>query len=323
MDRSLFVFGNGLGMSLNSEYFSLSTGLKNVWNGSEHFRIEHKKLVVSAIPNLSFEDDFPEGEEQLDKLQVAIVASEFLRGFETAEVEWLNNKSREFPEAFRRFIHEVASYFHDSPNKLSDDFLNPLSQFIDETKSHVAVLNYDNLLYDGFVDKGLLRGYYGSLIDGFNKTGFSKKNLDRHNIHRHGWYLHLHGSPLFVGNRKLMRTERDFLIPDEQSHIVLTHVQHKPLVISSSKILLEYWSRFSTACKEVEKVILFGYSGLDTHLNKIIKSTCLDKKIIVIEWEGAGSFEERGKFWKKVFPGHNFSLFQIDNILNFVDWESI
>jgi hypothetical protein len=204
MSRSTLIFGNGLGMAVNNQYFSLSAGLKSVWNGSEHFQQKHKLLVKSAIPGLS-DDDFPESEEQLDQLQVAVVASEFLRNFETDNVKWLNENSRELPNAFRRFVHEVASYFHDSGLALPTPFITSLTDFIKLTKSHVAVLNYDNLLYDSFKEADVLSGYNGALIDGFHRNGFSKENLDRQNVQRLGWYLHLHGSPLFVSNRKLMR----------------------------------------------------------------------------------------------------------------------
>ena len=247
-------------MALDEDYFSLSTGLKSVWEGSEHFRTEHKRLLVSAIDGLSI-NDYPQSEEQLDQLQVAIVASEFLRNFESVDVKWLSEMSREFPEAFRRFVHEVASYFYDSGKALPDSFVSHLSDFVKETKSHVAVLNYDNLLYDSFTNSGVLSGFDGTLIDGFLKAGFAKGNLDRKNTNMLGWYLHLHGSPLFVGNRKLMRDQRGFVEPDERSHIVLTHVEHKPLVIASSPILSEYWSRLPKALKEADKVIIFGYSA--------------------------------------------------------------
>lgn len=320
MERKLLIFGNGLGMSLDSEYFSLSTALKEIWKGSEHFQEEHKRLVISALPNINTGDEFPDSETQLDTLQVAIVASEFLRNFESNEIQWLNENSRKFPEAFKRFIHEVASYFHDSEYFLPDEFIKPLSTFVNETKSHIAVLNYDNLLYDGLVNNEVLRGYFGSLIDGFHRAGFSQTNLDRRNVYRHGWYMHLHGSPLFVGNRKLMRTERNFVVPNEQSHIVLTHVQHKPLVISSSSILSEYWSRLSKACNEVDEIIMFGYSGLDTHLNKIVEANCSGKQIRVIEWSGSGLFESRVKFWNQKFPSYEITLNLLENILDFTNW---
>lgn len=197
----------------------------------------------------------------------------------------------------------------------------PLSDFIKETKSHVAVLNYDNLLYDAFTNTGVLSGYRGALIDGFHRAGFDKENLDRLNPKKLGWYLHLHGSPLFIGNRKLMGDERWFLVPDEKSHIVLTHVEHKPLVIASSSILSEYWSRLPKALKEADKVIIFGYSGCDIHLNEIVANSCPDKDIYIIEWMGSGAIEERSRYWSGRLSGcSNIQIRHIDNLLEFNDW---
>ena len=310
-------------MALDEDYFSLSTGLKSVWEGSEHFRTEHKRLLVSAIDGLSI-NDYPQSEEQLDQLQVAIVASEFLRNFESVDVKWLSEMSREFPEAFRRFVHEVASYFYDSGKALPDSFVSHLSDFVKETKSHVAVLNYDNLLYDSFTNSGVLSGFDGTLIDGFLKAGFAKGNLDRKNTNMLGWYLHLHGSPLFVGNRKLMRDQRGFVEPDERSHIVLTHVEHKPLVIASSPILSEYWSRLPKALKEADKVIIFGYSGCDTHLNETVVANCAGKGVNVIEWAGSGDHELRSDFWRKKLSGcGDVKLLHVNNLLGFECWNQL
>lgn len=309
-------------MAIDGQYFSLGAGLKSVWSGSEHFQQEHKQLVTSAIPGLSNED-YPESEEQLDQLQVAIVSSEFLRDFETDDVKWLSDSCRDLPQAFRRFVHEVASYFHDSNQALPAPFVEALSDYIKTTKAHIAVLNYDNLLYDSFTESEVLSGYRGSLIDGFLRNGFSKDNLDRHNINRLGWYLHLHGSPLFVGNRKLMRDERLFVVPNESSHIVLTHVQHKPLVIASSNILSEYWSRLTIALDESEKVVLFGYSGTDTHLNEVVIQHAKNKEIHVFEWDRAGGEADRIRLWNNQLKNSNVILHRLPSLLDFQDWDAI
>tara|TARA_R110002049_G_scaffold153580_1_gene317874 strand:- start:1410 stop:1952 length:543 start_codon:yes stop_codon:yes gene_type:complete len=158
VSRCTFIFGNGLGRSLDNDYFQLSNGLSQVWNDRESFTQAQKNLVISAIEGLDAEE-YPESEEQLDKLQVAIVAAGFLRSFEDNKVQWLNDHSRNLPGAFKKFIHEVACYFHDSGQELPRTFTDPLAQFIRETASHVGVLNYDNLLYDGFVKEGILNGY--------------------------------------------------------------------------------------------------------------------------------------------------------------------
>ena len=253
------------------------------------------------------------------------MASDFLKAFERNDVRWLTDTSRELPLAFRRFVHAVAVYFHESGEHLPIAFMEPLANYIDKTRSHIAVLNYDNLLYDGLKSFDLLRGYQGALIDGFwRSTGFQTSNLDRHSgSDRLGWYLHLHGSPLFVGNQKIMGTGRDFLDPTEESHIVLTHVRHKPSIIDSSHILSEYWKRLNRALDEAEHVVLFGYSGEDLHLNEKITSAASGKPVFIVEWAGTGIRSVRYRYWEKRLTGMKLELIAIDNILDFAEWSEL
>lgn len=306
-------------MALDPTYFNLSAGLSHAWSDDGIFTPEHKHLVASAIPGVDLQT-YPSSEEQLDQLQMALVASDFLQSFETGDIRWLTEQSRQLPNAFRRFVHTVATYFHDSSHRLPGLFVNPLADYVEKTKSHVALLNYDNLVYDAFRERQLLRGYAGALIDGFHNTGFDKVNLDRYNTTRHGWYLHLHGSPLFVDNRKVMGIERSFLNPTEQCHIVLTHVRHKRSIIDKSPILSEYWNRLGKALTEVDQVILFGYSGADLHLNEVIGDKCPNKPIFVVEWDGTGETDTRERYWQSVFKKLDVNLIQLKNILDFEDW---
>lgn len=322
MSRCTFIFGNGLGRTLDNDYFQLSSGLSHVWNDRGSFTQEQKDLVISAITGLSA-NEYPQSEEQLDKLQVAIVAAGFLRSFERDDVQWLNDHSRNLPAAFNKFIHEVSCYFHYSGKSLPSDFIDPLAKFVRETASHVGVLNYDNLLYDGFVEEGILNGYYDTLNDGFRAAGFSPDFMDRHRTNQQAWYMHLHGSPLYIGNRKLMGNERANLLPTENSHIVLTHVKHKLLIISSSNILSEYWQRLGRALGESEKAILVGYSGYDEHLNKLILSRLSDNKIIVVERKSQETEESRKRFWESRFSKCDVNVVRMGNILEFTSWENI
>lgn len=320
MSRSLLVFGNGMGLALNSEYFSLKNGLTRVWNDTGHLSEKHKELILSAIEGTTQENP-PCSEEQLDQLQVAIIATEYLCNFEVSGTSWVSPEAKELPSAFKKYIHEVALHFHRSGNYLPDNFLDPLSDYIKDTRSHVVTLNYDNLLYDGFKSKNVLDGYNGPLIDGFwASVGFDEDHLNRHNVSRHGWYMHLHGSPLFIGNNKVMGAGRDFLDPENESHIVLTHVEHKPLIIGSSHILSSYWRRLEKAFEESDKIILFGYSGLDVHLNERIKLRKGEKELLIVEWSGAGEESRRRKYWEKKVGFGRFELFQLDNILDFNAW---
>lgn len=319
MSRSLIIFGNGLGMALNPKLFSLETALEAVWNDSEHLSIEHKELILSAIEGTT-KDTPPQEEEQLDQLQIAIISTEFLSKLEVDGQPWLSEPAKNLPSAFKTYIHEVALYFHRTGEVLPDQFIQPLSDFIKETKSHVVTLNYDNLLYDALLSSKVLKGYSGTLIDGFHSDGFNNENLSRRPPERLGWYMHLHGSPLFIGNEKVMGVARDFLDPQEKSHIVLTHIKHKPSLIAASQILLSYWQRLEIALKESDEIVLFGYSGCDTHLNDKIKLSVPNKSIRMIEWQGAGKREDRKNFWKERLGTKNLELLQLENILEFTAW---
>lgn len=319
MPRSTIIFGNGLGMALSPNYFALSAALRDVWSGSANFYPGHKRLVASAIPGLT-DDDFPRTEEQLDQLQVAIVASEFLRKFETEEIKWLDESAKDLPEAFRRFLHEVATYFHASGLILPLVFVQALASYVRETKSHVATLNYDNLLYDGLKSQGVLDGYRGTLLDGFHRDGFQNENMTRYSAARHGWYLHLHGSPLFIGNAKVMGEGRRLFEPNESSHIVLTHVKHKPLVIEGSAILSSYWDRFHEALAESGKIFIVGYSGEDTHLNQSIADRANDRPVFIVEWEGSGEPHARRRHWCQILRTAAVQVIALPNILEYTGW---
>jgi len=319
MPRSTIIFGNGLGMALDPQYFRLESALRSVWNGSEDFHPEHKRLVQSALPNLN-EAEYPQTEAQLDQLQVALLAAKFLRSFETRETRWLAEKAQQLPEAFVRFIHEVAAYFHEAEWVLPPEFVQSLSSYVSDSASHVATLNYDCLLYDALTNSGVLAGYGGTLLDGFHRSGFDNSNMDRYDATRKAWFLHLHGSPLFIGNRKMMREARNLFKPDEDAHIVLTDVKHKPLLIERSPILSAYWLRLHEALAESDSVVLFGYSGEDTHLNQSISDRIRDSRVAVVEWSGAGETSDRENYWKAALKCQELQLHLMPNILQFREW---
>lgn len=320
--RATIIFGNGLGMALDSEYFVLKNALKTAWNTSGEFKEHHKKLIKTALPEMA-NIEFPESEEMLDKLQVAITAIETLRDFEKNDISWLNDSSREVPDAFKKYIHEVGLYFHKSNKNLPFDFISQLANFIRKSNSHIGILNYDNLLYDPLCQLKILSGFSGYLIDGFtDKKGFDPSNLDRLQDHL-GWFMHLHGSPLFINNHKKTGAARDFLMPTSECHIVLTHVKHKLTLINRSKILSEYWSRLSKAIKESKSIILFGYSGNDLHLNQIISAQGVDKRISIVEWKGNGDFKSRKIFWESSLDLICINLLQLENILEFSEWSKL
>ncbi|WP_150525404.1 hypothetical protein [Roseibium sediminis] len=118
------------------------------------------------------------------------------------------------------------------------------------------------------------------------------------------------------------RKRSEFGDPIESTHLVLTHVKHKRSIISSSKVLSAYWDHLTEALSESEEVILFGYSGLDAHLNDLLRrfEKCSKR---VIEWCGATfpDGKESEGFWKFEL-GEGVSIQQMDNILEFKDWSA-
>src|SRR5687768_9780166 len=112
--------------------------------------------------------------------------------------------------------------------------------------------------------------------------------------------------------------------PTHASHIVLTHVRHKPSIIDSSHILSEYWKRLDRALEESENIVLFGYSGCDVHLNhRVIVNASVKKPVHVIEWGGSYDEGERGRFWNKELRNCDVTVHSLENILEFQDWNRL
>jgi len=242
-----------------------------------------------------------------------------------SDIHWLSEYGKDFPNAVRNFLFHTASYFHKYEEPLPEDFIKPFVAFIKKSKSHVATLNYDNLLYQSFIDNKILDGYNGKLVDGFHNSGFELENMERKYSRTFGYYLHLHGTPLFVNNgKKINKLSQSSLVDIDKdiisSHIVLTHFKHKLSVISNSYILNSYWHKLYKSFNESSEIIVFGYSGLDLHLNEIIKDTDEKINIKIVEWEGSGNEEKRNTFWAELFK-KDIELIQMSNILEFNDWE--
>ena len=72
-------------------------------------------------------------------------------------------------------------------------------------------------------------------------------------------------------------------------HIVLTHFEHKPKIIETYDILSIYLEFLEMAIDESEEILMFGYSGNDAHLNRLISQVRGEKNIRVIERLGAGN----------------------------------
>ena len=323
MTRKALVFGNGLGMALDHDHFSLSNAIEYIWEHEKVLNDDERRYIQQCLPGV--DDRPPEGEHELDILHLAVTACGFLNNLSGDDVEWLSNEGRDFPNTIAKFVHKVATKLHNyDEGELPEAFVNPLCDFLKESKSHVATLNYDRLLYGVMVDNGVL-DRFRYLVDGMWDAGFDRDNLERLYGNDFGYYLHLHGSPLFVNNSGVPKKKQRHQLSLESEfigrHIVLTHVKHKPSVISSSPVLSAYWDYLDFALGESEEIIVFGCSGDDEHLNQKLKlySSAADRTTRVVEWSGAGDRRTRRRFWRDRL-GDQTELVQLDNILDFTDW---
>lgn len=319
MPRKLIIFGNGLGMALDPDHFSLANALRKIWETDGILSDDQKELICRCIGR----SHAPEGEHELDSLHLAVTSCETLGKIGLGRVHWLSEEDQQFPVMTARYIHKVATYLHNYAGELPVEFIQSIVKFVKETKSHVATLNYDKLLYSSFIENDVFNGYDGYLIDGMIDQGFSADNLERYYDHDFGYYLHLHGSPLFINNNGCVKKlSRDQLTLEDERigrHIVLTHVKHKPEVIAASDALSAYWDYLRFCLAESEEVVLFGYSGLDTHLNVIVRPYLKENKLRVVEWTGAGNRQERINYWKQKLS-KDLNLVQLDNVTEFDDW---
>jgi len=327
MPKSLLVFGNGLGRAIDNSFFSLQRALHAAWNDNDVLDEPQRQLIRRCLPEEVIEGDgAPTSEDDLDKLQQILAACDMINELETETDEgWLSKRGKSFPAAIRSYVHRAACEFHADEQALPEEFAQPLREFIVRTKSHVATLNYDKLLYYNFIGTQVFHGY-SCLIDGFKSGRFSKENLDRQDTARTSYYLHLHGSPLFHddeagGARKAHVAEVDLLAGDRSGHIVLTNVKHKRSVISASPVLSAYWEKLDKALDEANSITVFGYSGFDDHLNKRVQKKLKqdsNTQLRIVERRAEGSPVERKEYWKEKLG--DCELVRCKNILEFTDW---
>jgi hypothetical protein len=242
--RKTIIFGNGLGMALDSQYFTLEKAIAEIWDNGASLTDIDKDLIRKCLYAQDCQSDKPSCEDDLEVLQRAVGACDILKEICEDKVSWLSEHGKRFPNSIRKFIHYVSRYFHTHKFELEFDFIEALASFVSSTQSHIATLNYDSLLYGPLIDRGILSGYSGALVDGFYSSGFKGEHLTRKFGKTFGYYMHLHGSPLFVERDdniiKLSRFES--IEPSDLlgNHIVLTHVKHKPSIIDSSELLLDF-----------------------------------------------------------------------------------
>lgn len=363
MSKKLIVFGNGLGMALNPDHFLLTNAMNRVWACPSRLS-EGEKRTLGSLKGIEKETG-PQSEDDLTSAQIALA---YLSSFQArlgdqALREWFKEDALNYPNTLNKYVFEVAFelYNYTIPRtsmKLWDDFLTHLVIFIRDTRSHIATLNYDDLLYAPFVDgheffengedkyltltkpdpasenkAPYLRDGFWSHSRGiapqFTPSSFDWKGDC-------GWYLHLHGSPLYITNgkaKKMKRSEVSGSSKNWRRHIVLANRHDKETIIRRSEILNDYWkNRLPKCIEDAEEIILFGYSGNDIHLNELIK----DKRrgpIHVVEWSGATHYPistngqviednplNASEFWGAILNVPQQNVHCLDNILDFIEW---
>lgn len=312
MSRKLIIIGNGLGMALSPDEFSLKQVMPKVWR--EKLDPSEQDLIASCISGIK--DSGPSEESQLMNAQIAQLGHELITGqVDNQKLNlWFTENGRDYPQAIGKYVYEVARQLDSNSQKQQDnaklkEFLDSLVRHIFAQKSHVATLNYDTLLYSAFNDWFKPQGfshqirlcfnYEGALVDGhWRQGGFAPSHFERKHGNNFGFYLHLHGSPLFVGSpgRKLGRHEMQTHTPSDAKHIILSDGSMKPHLIERSEILKLFWDQLSVAINEACEIILFGYGGGDAHLNEMLGRS--KKRIRVVERQGTKRLYERQQFWK-------------------------
>lgn len=350
------IFGNGLGRSFDNGFFDLSAGIKRVWDSEDAiFDAGTKAAIVACVKADTGEDiEFPQSEAQLATLHRVVNACSFIGSVQEVGSPWLTDLGMEFPQKVNAFIGRVATGFRYDRSNLPQNyrtFFDNLCEFLRTNEAHIATLNYDNLLYEPLIDAGLIQPRFEStfFVDGFTGQGeleFDEENLERRYGNKFGWYLHLHGTPLFIKkNGKYLKLTTTSLttaygvddvgqLPNPQ--VVLHHMNQKPEVIAHSDLLSTYWRFFSRALEESERVILVGYGGGDSHLNEQVSSWLkmrtrfgIQCELIVLCRGRADQAPELKRTWGETFRLTGDELRPVnvlskDNILDFTwDWREM
>ncbi|KAB2833341.1 MAG: hypothetical protein F9K49_06725, partial [Caedimonadaceae bacterium] len=160
-DRDITIFiGNGIGMELNSLYFSLKSTLECVWKDFEDKNFEDKNFIEFCKKING--GNLPDDEEGFAKVHLFF---EGLRSIEFSKDHIQMKISDEIAPAdisaylskYDELIQKVTKHFFDYPISedqkcKNDKFMKNLKGFIKDNhkkgiKTHVITTNYDKLLY--------------------------------------------------------------------------------------------------------------------------------------------------------------------------------
>lgn len=339
MTRSLIIFGNGLGMALDPDHFSLSNAMARLWQSEKLTAAE--KAIFGQLRGIN-PDTGPTSEQDLISAQLALeLLSDFkeLLGDE-ARANWFRADAIEFPNTIRKYVYWISAdlFNYKIPQEKQatwEKFTRSLIPYIMDSKTHIATLNYDDLIYGKIVDGIFANGHHYRpterqqnstspyVRDGFNKGDFRPEMFSFSGTT--GFYLHLHGTPLFVkkqkGDGKLERKDLESSDPIRERYIVLASPNDKMKLIEQSNILKNFWNQQLPRClREADQIIVFGYSGFDDHLNDKIKAS--EKPTYVVEWVGArGDTAEATYFFWKEKLGEVKKVIRADSILDFDCWD--
>lgn len=213
-------------------------------------------------------------------------------------------------------------------------FTLALIEHFAKEESSIATLNYDKLIYGAMV-----AAHFDNVLDfddgfrGKETPVFRSKALNEAIRQDEGLYLHLHGSPLFLTSQNERGGDQIEKKPPGQipkipgsskSHLILNNSYFKQADIEKSALLSSYWKAYRALVAKADRIILFGYSGCDDHLNATIN--LLGKgnvtRVVEREWEKErcpdGQNIKQGEYWDMVIPGSE--LITMPNILDFRDW---
>lgn len=257
-----------------------------------------RKIIKDYLGNRT-----PENEEDLQKIQAQIFKiiniQESTKNLHPLIRKNLEINLQKFKLDYFAYLYEVAKYFYRQDILTNQKFKDFAQRFAEHIKSykrkgiitHVATLNYDRLLYKEFLKHKILVNSFKDtfLVDGFtDKLGFDKENLSKKYRNIFGWYIHLHGSPLYYTNLKESRIEKSKINDDlnfnkeTRNHIILCDPKQKYEAIQHAILLRTYFDYFERAIEEADKIVIIGYGGDDVHVNEVIKKFAKKKGALLI-----------------------------------------
>lgn len=338
------LFGNGIGMAMSPDYFTLQQAVNTIF---PRLTSEEQQSIagilegtIEAIPEVQ------ESSPRLAALNMLSFLTQAIKSLSNNQIPLLSDYGTNLEVTLNKFLWETSYYFHrySSVTNEFNDFCSNLSEYLRgrfnlQSKTHIATTNYDDLLYGYFERSKIFDSDYSKtiLVDGFDRGGVASNPLlfDPSKMHSSlgdryfGWYLHLHGSPLLYSGEEsnlVYKMQRDAAaavtaesFKTISPHVVLNHYNNKVMNIGVSRILREYLTLFSIAVSESEIVYLIGISGKDPHLNESIRNALRpNTKLIVVEYSGEGSLEERARYWQDIFGAKKqIEVILHDSILDF------